>query len=188
MVRIIGGRAKGCRLGSVPAHSLARPTSDRIKEALFNILPPVEGANVADLFAGTGNVGLEALSRGARRVCFVESSSAMAGVLRKNILKCGLDEAGSSHEIVTLSVERAVRIMEEQDERFDLVFADPPYEREWVVRTVRILEGGRLMAPEGLVVIQHSLREALPENTGMLALADQRRYGDTLMSFLKISD
>jgi len=186
MVRIIAGRAKGCRLGSIPAHSVARPTSDRIKEALFNILPSMEGSVVVDFFAGTGNVGLEALSRGARRVCFVESNPAMVALLRKNIQKCGL-EATSESEILALSVEKAGRILEDRNQSFDLVFADPPYGRDWVAKTIRMMEKGLLLAPQGVAVIQHSVREELPEPAGALVLADQRRYGDTLLSFFKTS-
>ena len=183
MVRIIAGKAKGCRLVQVPLGK-ARPTSDRVKEALFNILPDLEGLRFIDLFAGSGNVGLEAMSRGATQTYFVEQTPAMIKLIKNNIEKCRLE---CRHELLPVSVERAFQILMGRGAKFDIIFADPPYDSGWVEKTVRLLSTGELFAHNALAAIQHSRREALPDDTGMLGLADQRRYGDTLISIFKIS-
>ncbi len=182
MLRIISGRAKGYRLYSVPGKKPARPTSDRVKEALFNLLPDPEGCSLIDLYAGTGNVGLEALSRGARRVCFVESDPAMIDVIRRNIEKCGFDDGC---EILRMPVDRAVDQLTRRGERFDIVFADPPYDLGFMKAILRRLENGALLKTDGVMVLQHSPREEVPQRMEALERVDQRKYGDTLLSIFK---
>jgi 16S rRNA (guanine966-N2)-methyltransferase len=184
MLRIVSGRAKGCRLISPPVRVEARPTSDRVKEALFNILPSPEGLAMIDLFAGTGNVGLEAMSRGAAWLCFVENNPAMVGVIKRNLDKCGVT---GGFEILPIPVERAVARLIKQAATFDIIFADPPYDAGWVEKTVGYLKTGELFSRDAVVVVQHSYRESLPENMGVLELIDQRKYGDTFISILKSS-
>lgn len=183
MVRIIAGRAKGCRLTPVPSGSAARPTSDRVKEALFNILPPLEGDCFIDLFAGTGNIGLEAMSRGAGKVFFVENNASLSALIKKNIEKCGL---AGEFEILPVSIERAVRTLIKRAAKSDIVFADPPYDRGWVEKTINVLKNGELFSDDALFVLQHSMREVLPDDLGLFELADQRKYGDTVISILGI--
>ncbi len=184
MVRIIAGRARGCRLNQAPERGGARPTSDRVKEALFNILPEMAGIRFLDLFAGTGNVGLEAMSRGAAWVCFVEKNPVMVRLIRRNVEKCGMEEG---FEVLPVSLERASGILAQRGSQFDVIFADPPYEAGWVEKTLRFMSTGALFSREALGVLQHSRREELPENTGMPPPADRRKYGDTLISIFKIS-
>lgn len=183
MIRIIAGRAKGCRLIPVPSGSAARPTPDRVKEALFNILPSLEGDYFIDLFAGTGNIGLEAMSRGAGKVFFVENNAAMTVLIKKNIEKCGLT---GEFEILPVPVERAVRNLQKRDTKMDIVFADPPYERGWIGKTINALKSGELFSDRALMILQHSMREPLPDEMGLFELADQRKYGDTIISILAI--
>lgn len=181
-MRIIGGKAKGRRIAVPPGYAV-RPTSDRIKEALFNILGPLEGRTFLDLYAGTGNVGLEALSRGAVEVVFVEKIPALALALRRNL---ELFTFAGRDEIITMDVERAVVQIVQKTKRFDLIFADPPYRKGWVDKTLGLLNHyPALLAEEGELVLQHAAAEPLEIKAGMaLQLVDERRYGDTCLSFL----
>jgi 16S rRNA (guanine966-N2)-methyltransferase len=167
-MRIIGGEAKGRQI-YLPRGSNIRPTSDRTKEALF---------------AGSGNVGFEALSRGAARVVFVEKNIALANAIRKNIKDFGFSERS---EALTIELRRGIQELAARGERFDVLFADPPYERDLIGKTLQYLEDGRLFSREGIIVIQHSVRETLQETTSkQYTLTDQRRSGDTVLSFLKL--
>jgi N6-adenine-specific methylase len=124
-MRIIGGRAKGRRIFT-PKGRRIRPTSDMVKESLFNILPSIKGKLFLDLFAGTGNVGLEALSRGAAMAVFVERNPHLAEVINKNLAICGFDE---NYEIISATVEKGIKLLSKGRKRFDIIFADPPYEK-----------------------------------------------------------
>ncbi len=180
-MRIVGGSARGRKL-YIPEASPVRPTSERIKEALFNILGPVDGKSFLDLFAGTGNVGLEALSRGAARAVFVEKNRILARAIRRNA------EAGrfsQKAEILCADFSRALGMMAERLDSFDILFADPPYEAGRVGPVVAALADGPLMAAGGLVVLQHSIREAAVSGRPGLVMTDQRGYGDTRLSFFQ---
>jgi 16S rRNA (guanine966-N2)-methyltransferase len=181
-MRIIGGEARG-RLIRLPKGYRIRPTADRIKESLFAILYRVEGASFLDMFAGSGTVGLEALSRGARYAVFVEKEPRLVDSIRSNLRMLGSENRA---EVINADAERAVRGLGKRTERFDILFADPPYEEGFVAEVVKWLGGGNLLAPKGIVVLQHSAREALEGLCAQsLEVADQRRYGDTMLSFLK---
>lgn len=181
-MRIIGGQGKGRRIAVPPGYAV-RPTSDRIKEALFNILGPLEGRTFLDLYAGTGNVGMEALSRGAAEVVFVEKIPALALALRRNL---DLFNFAGRDEIIAMDVERAVIHLVRKTMRFDLIFADPPYRRGWIDKTLGLLRlYPPLLAEEGELVLQHAAAEPLSIKADMaLQLVDERRYGDTCLSFL----
>lgn len=181
-MRIIGGVAKGRRI-YLPRGCNIRPTSDRIKETLFNILQPVEGNIFLDLFAGSGNVGCEALSRGAARVVFVEKSASLANAIKRNVEDFGF---GERSETLKMELKRAVQELGGRGEKFDILFADPPYEKDLIKKTLQCLEDGKLLFKGSVIIIQHSVREALQETTGnQYTLTDQRRSGDTALSFLK---
>lgn len=181
-MRIIGGGAKGRHI-SFPGKSPERPTPGKIKGSLFNILPPLTGKIFLDVFAGSGGIGLEALSRGAAWVVFIERDEILSDYIKKNLLLCGF--AGRS-EILTREVGAAVTVLKKRKDRFDVVFADPPYEAGFVEKTLGWFADGKLFAEEGLLIIQHFIKEELPLAKGSrFGLSDQRKYGDTLLSFLK---
>ncbi|OPL15650.1 MAG: hypothetical protein AVO39_07440 [delta proteobacterium MLS_D] len=177
-MKISTGEARGRKL-TVPRGGRIRITSDRVKEALFNILGSVEGARFLDMFAGTGNVGIEALSRGAAAAVFIEIRSSHAAVIRTNVERCGF---GDHFEIIRASFDRGAALLRERKERFDVIFADPPYERGLAERAVNVLCEASLLAPGGVVVVEHSAREQF-DGTGGLVLKDRRSYGDTVLSF-----
>ena len=181
-MRVIGGQARGRRL-KVPKGQSLRPTAARVKEALFNILPrDLSGAKILDLFAGTGNVSIEALSRGAAAALLVDSSSESAKAIRENLRR--LDLADRS-QIWTVPVLRAVKRLGRRGETFDFIFLDPPYEQHWVGSTLKAIAEGDLLRSAGIVVAEHSVREKLQERYGSLVAYDQRKYGSTLLSFFR---
>jgi len=180
-MRIITGKAKGKRLFSPQGEGI-RPTADRVKESVFNILGcQWEGKRVLDLFSGTGSLGLEAISRGAQQVVFVEKSRPALNVLKKNISFCGFD----SHAIVlAMSVPRGVALMGQRGETFHIIFADPPYGKGWVEKTIRQILAHRILSQDGTIVMEHAPYESPPRDIGELLAIEQRTYGDTAVSFL----
>jgi 16S rRNA (guanine966-N2)-methyltransferase len=180
-MRIITGSAKGQKL-KTPKGSAVRPTADRVKESLFNILAGrVEGAQVADLFAGTGNLGLEALSRGAAAAVFVDSSPVSLNLVREN---AALTRLESRAEFWRLDAAVAVGRLSEAGRRFDLVFCDPPYNRGLVAAVLRTIDSTPFLAAGGLVVLEHSQHEPVPDDLATLSIIRTQRYGETLVSFL----
>lgn len=179
-MRVISGQAKGHTL-KVPKGRALRPTSGRVKEALFNILPhDLSGFKVLDLFAGTGNLSAEALSRGAAKALLVESSRQAGKTIRGNLEALGLSE---SAKLWISPALRAVRLLSRRGESFDLILLDPPYEQNWVGKTLRAIAQEKILGDGGTVVAEHSVREKVEESYGPLALQDQRRYGTTMLSF-----
>lgn len=181
-MRVISGKAKGQRL-KVPKGQALRPTADRVKEALFDILPhDLSGVKVLDLFAGTGNLSIEALSRGAAEAILVDTSREAGNVIRENLRKLSL--SGRSKVWIT-PVFRSLRLLSRRGETFDLIFMDPPYDKHWVAQTVKMIAQGGLLRNSGVLVAEHSVREPLEKQYGRLFLDDQRRYGDTHLSFFR---
>jgi 16S rRNA (guanine966-N2)-methyltransferase len=181
-MRIIGGRAKGLTLHA-PRGLFVRPTSDRVKESIFNILSSLDGRSFLDLYAGSGSVGLEALSRGASRVVFVEKNRSCVDAVRRNLV---LVRSGLSCEVIGTSVEQGVRKLQCRGESFDIVFADPPYEKGYVEKTMGLLRKGSLLARDnGVFVLQHSAREKPVGDPVPFVLTRRSRYGETEVSFFQ---
>lgn len=183
-MRIVGGRLSG-RVLRAPAGAATRPTSEKVREAVFNILGnilgSVEGDHVLDLFAGTGALGIEALSRGAGHATFVEAARPAVRAIQGNLRELGL--ADRAQVIAGDAVATAAR--RDGNTRWRLVFVDPPYRSDLAVRAVLALPGERL-APGAVVVIEHDRHNTPPEVLGSLLRTDQRRYGDTLISFFGV--
>jgi 16S rRNA (guanine(966)-N(2))-methyltransferase RsmD len=181
-MRIIGGAAKGRRL-SVPKGHAVRPTAARVKDSLFNILPrDFSGVKVLDLFAGTGNLSIEALSRGADRALLVDASARSGAAMKDNLRRLGF---AAQSEVWVAPVSRSLRTLGRRKESFDLIFLDPPYDRGLAGRSLEIIAECRLLRETGTLVIEHSERETLQPRYGSLQLHDQRRYGDTRLSFYR---
>ncbi len=182
-MRIIAGSAKK-RLLKVHPGWKGRPTADRIKESLFNILGNlVVDSNFLDLFAGTGSIGIEALSRGACGAVFIEKDPRAAGTIIENLKNCGL-ETGS--RVIAGDVHRVLEsIAGKKGKSFDIVFLDPPYDRGFEAPVIRkVLELG-LLAPGGLVVAESSKRTGPPGEIMGLKLVRREKYGDTMISFYR---
>jgi 16S rRNA (guanine(966)-N(2))-methyltransferase RsmD len=178
-LRIISGQLKGRRLASFKG-TCVRPTADRVREALFNILTVVwEGKTVLDLFAGTGALGIEALSRGASHVIFVEHDVRARRVLEKNISKLDLTD---SCTIVKLSAEEAISFVKRTQQQCDVIFLDPPYDMQLADRTLSLLAERDMIGEGGVIVVEHHVREMLSDCYGKLIMSDQRMYGKTGIS------
>lgn len=181
-MRIIGGTAGGRRIRA-PRGQATRPTSDRVREAIFNILgPPPPGARVLDLYAGAGGLGLEALSRGATAAVFVDEAAAAYRCIRENADRLGFGERA---RVVKAPVQAALARLAATGQRFEWIFADPPYATDEAARTVAALGGphAALLAPGAVLVVEHDRRRPPPERAGVLARTDIRVYGDTAVSF-----
>lgn len=180
-MRIISGTSKGKKLRPLRGQAI-RPTSDRAKESIFNILgKEVEGKHVLDLFAGTGNLGIEALSRGATRAVFVEKAKSAIELIKKNLSHCGFY---SRSHIVRGEVERAIRTLHRKGEAFDLIFMDPPYRRGLVQKTLELLHDQPVHHEDSIIVIEHDRREIISEPMAGWTLARKRSFGDTVVSFI----
>lgn len=184
-MRIIGGTRRGLRLaevGSGDAAAHLRPTSDRVREAVFNLLMngpygnPVEGARVLDLFAGTGALGLEALSRGAARVAFVDDGTTARALLRANIEKM------QAMGVTDVWRRDATTMGPNRGPGYSLVFLDPPYGKGLGERALASLAEGQWLAPGALIVWEEGAPPVPPEG---FTLLDQRRYGDTTVTLLR---
>ena len=182
-MRIIAGTYRS-RPMQAPAGLATRPTSDRLRETLFNVLTPrIQGAAFLDLYAGSGAVGIEALSRGAEHVVFVERAPTALKVLRANLARLGLTDGFS---LQTGSVGTYLRRMQTELKQFDLVFLDPPYDAaEEYAATLGLLGGAaeNLLSTGTVVIAEHRRKERLEENYGSLARTRLLEQGDAGLSF-----
>ncbi|MBR0129853.1 MAG: 16S rRNA (guanine(966)-N(2))-methyltransferase RsmD [Firmicutes bacterium] len=173
-MRIIAGTLKGRKLKS-PRTDDIRPTSDKVKEAVFSMLIPYiyEGFTAMDVFSGTGNLGLEAISRGAGTVFFSDSSRESMSLIKENIKTCGvLDKA------VLLSGDYQSNIRRVR-EKVDIFFLDPPYANGYLLPAIRAIEEAGNISVDGIIVCEHEHREILPEQIGSFTVIKERRYGKT---------
>jgi len=175
-MRVIAGRYGGRRL-TAPRGRTTRPTSERVREALFAMLGDVEGASVLDLFAGTGALGIEALSRGAGRAVFVEPDRGAIEAIETNIAALGV--SGEQAQVRRERADEALKRARKRKETYDLVLIDPPYERALELETALSTALPALLAPRARVVTESDRRT--PLHLG-LALEKQRRYGDTTIA------
>lgn len=177
-MRVTGGTAKGVPLRT-PKVTGVRPTTDLVRNAVFNILAPlgIEAAIVADLYAGTGSLGIDALSRGAASADFVESNRSQAADIRANLITTKLQDKGN---VLVMTVEKALGVLSRS---YDLVLMDPPYKQEFPGELIEQLENMRLISENGLVVVGHPSRRPAPEACGGLVRWQDRRYGDSSLAF-----
>jgi 16S rRNA (guanine966-N2)-methyltransferase len=178
-MRVIAGEYRGRVLHSPRAHGY-RPTTDRVKESVFNILEnriDWRGLRVCDLFAGSGALGIEALSRGAAAVTFVDSDRESLAILRRNVAAIATE---AETEVAAMDVEA---FLSRVPQRFGLILADPPYAYEGYAALCDAIAARNLLEPGGMLVIEHHGRTGIPESAS-LRLADTRRYGTTAVSFL----
>ena len=180
-LRIVGGELRGKKLFSGPGKSI-RPTADRTRESIFNILShEVQGRIVLDLFAGTGALGIEALSRGARSAVFVDNARGSLTVIRRNVESCTLDDRAV---IIKWNIEKNLNCLKGVTPGFDLVFIDPPYNRSLLKPTLFNLDKSKSLKHGACIAVEHASLEPVPSDLLAFELADQRRYGKTLVSFL----
>jgi 16S rRNA (guanine966-N2)-methyltransferase len=182
-MRIIAGKYRGRRLKSPPSLE-TRPTSDRLRETLFNILAPrIKGARFLDLCAGSGAVGIEALSRGAMHATFVDQSRKMCALIEANLDEIGIDN--EEHDVVcTEATAFLQRLNKKEPPRFDLVFFDPPYESDYEFVLERLAHQTDMsLATDAIVVVEHYKKTELPEESGTLHCYRTVKQGDSVLNF-----
>lgn len=184
-MRIICGKAGGRKLRT-PRGPGIRPTSDRVKEALFSILGgllgPLDGCSVLDIFAGTGNLGIEALSRGAMDAVFIDNSRDSTNLIARNLEITGFAGAG---KIIAKNFTTALASLETAGYCFQLIFLDPPYGRNLLENALDLLGHSTIPGTGAIVVAESSSRDSTAAGYGSLMLLDKRVYGDTALSFYK---
>lgn len=177
-MRIISGRYKS-RVIKIPRG--IRPTQGKVRKAIFDILGDIEGLSFLELFAGSGAVGIEALSHGAKEVVFVENDRRCLKKLKDNLSSIAAD----SCSLLPLGGLKAIKKLARNRHKFDLIFLDPPYQGGLSKKTLKTLASYDILTSTGLVIVQHFNRDSLPEETGDLILFKQACYGDTILSFYK---
>lgn len=177
-MRIIGGTARGRQLATFTGRQV-RPTPDRVREALFNILfsrrGSLAGLRALDLFAGTGALGIEALSHGARHVWFVDQSRQAVQLIRENLRRCAFQPRAT---VIERDLWPSLPALAE-DGPFDLILADPPYGQELGLRLLTEVDAHALLAGDGLLCLETAAADPLPDRAGALIRVDERRYGRT---------
>jgi len=187
-VKVIAGSAKGKRLRfpKIAKDKRLRPLTGQAKEALFNILAGKNpDARFLDLFAGTGSVGIEALSRGAELAIFVELDRKIAQTLRENLEITGFSDRA---EIYCLDVIRAIKVIDKNKGKFDIVFIGAPYGSALLEGSLKALAETQLVDIDGVVVAEHCVRNKVADSYGKLVKYRDSRYGDTVLSFYMIGD
>jgi len=181
-MRIIAGVVKGFLL-KVPKGLDVRPTSDRVKETIFNILgSQLVDAAVLDLFAGTGNLGLEALSRGAASAVFFDASRKSLTVIKENIAHTKLNDYC---EVRNTDALIGINFFNKNNSKFDLVFCDPPYNKGLIVKTLMSMDSpDSLLSATGVLIVEHSCHEPWPDCLKYLEVRRTEKFGETLISFV----
>ena len=179
-MRVITGSARGCRLETLPGDS-TRPTAEKVKESLFSAIQfDIEGRRVLDLFAGSGQLGIEALSRGAASCVFVDQNTQAVQVIRGNLQRAGLT---ANAQVISTD---ALTYLNRPKERFDLVFLDPPYKlTNAYADVVKRLLDEDMLTEDALIVMEHAKDAILPELPEEMELYDTRKYGDTCLSLVR---
>jgi 16S rRNA (guanine(966)-N(2))-methyltransferase RsmD len=180
-LRVIAGKLKGRKI-HISSSSDLRATADRVKESIFNILKgEIEDRQVLDLFSGTGNLGIESISRGAKSVILVDYSKQSVNTIKRNLesLDC-IDNA----EILGMDYKKAISRLARQGKKFDLVFADPPYLKGYVQEIIDCLVKEKILNDNALIVMEHHKKESINADSIGLIQLKQRKFGDTLVTIL----
>lgn len=180
ILRVIAGSAKGHKLKTING-TATRPTTDRVKESVFNIISGfIAGARVLDLYSGTGSLGIEALSRGADFSIFIDKSRECILTIRENLFNTKLSEKSS---IMPMDVFVALNKLFKENRKFDIIFLDPPYNKNLVVETLKCLAESDIIEQGGMIIAEHDFKDEVPQEVGGLKRFRHQKYGDTIVSF-----
>jgi 16S rRNA (guanine(966)-N(2))-methyltransferase RsmD len=182
-VRISAGKLKGRKVKVCAVGAELRPTSSKVRESLFNILAPrIKGSVFVDLYAGTGAIGMEAMSREAGTVYYVEADKKRAAAIEETLKGCGCrPKAIISNSKSENFIKRAAK----DGKVFDIVFLDPPYASGEAGPVLELMGSGEVLSPDALVVAEHASKETLPDEVGMLRKRKSYRYGDTTLTVME---
>ena len=190
-MRVIAGAFRGRRLTAPKGKRLVRPTADRVKESIFSILRErIVDANFLDLCAGTGSMGIEALSRGAKHVTFLERDPRCLEIIERNLYTCGLlAESDAPYHLLRRDVVKGITYLCKRSTVFEIIYFDPPYgidlaEGSQLYTTcLRLLAESSLLCIGGILLVEHAKRVILPDIVGSMKRSRQARYGETVVSF-----
>ena len=185
-MRVIAGKFKS-RTVKAPKNMRIRPTSDKVKGALFNMLEPVEGCSVVDFYAGTGNLGIEALSRGASEVVFVENAADSLRLISENLLSFGINPRHPTENIQVMpqDISKAFYLLHQAGRKFDILLADPPYEAGVLKRLQHLLMQYPILKEGGIFAVEHGLKDTDLVGEFPYPMVRQKKYGDTLLTLFK---
>ena len=181
-MRIIGGEYKS-RSIAMPRGVEMRPTQDKVREALFNILGDINGKKTLELFAGSGAFGIEAISRGAESVTFVDNNFRCIQTIKSNLKSLGVPD--SKHNIIRADALKFPAKLAHSREKYDIIFMDPPYYRDMAKKCLINVDAYDIVAPVGLVLVEHFKKDALDAELERFVFVDERRYGDTVITILR---
>lgn len=182
ILRVISGSAKGHGLKTVKGDT-TRPTSDKVKGAVFNIIAAyIEESTVLDMFAGTGSLGIEALSRGAASAVFFDRSPQCCKIIKENLEHTKLTEKAS---VFNMDFTAGINKMYHDGRKFDIIIMDPPYNKNFIQEALNLIAKNDIIVDDGIIIAEHSVLDKLPESCGRLKAIDTRKYGDTMITIYK---
>ena len=184
-MRIIGGEYKS-RSIAMPRGVEMRPTQDKIREAIFNILGDINGKKVLELFAGSGAFGMEAISRGAGSVAFVDNNFRCIQTIKSNLKSLGVSD--SRYSVIKTNALNFSAKLKPVSEKFDIIFLDPPYYMNMAKKCLINMDSCDIVSPVGLIIVEHFKKDALDTELERFVFVDERRYGDTVVTILRRKD
>ncbi|SPU11858.1 putative methyltransferase [Niallia circulans] len=184
-MRVVSGKNKGIPLKAVPGNS-TRPTTDKVKEAIFNMIGPYfQGGEGLDLFAGSGGLGIEALSRGLDLVIFVDKEGKAIHTIKENLSICKLN---SQAEVYRNNADRALKALQKREKRFDYIFLDPPYKKQQLEKILTFIDEAGLLKEDGVIVCEHGSEISLPEAVSRLQQVKHEKYGIIAVSIYSLQN
>lgn len=184
-MRVISGKARGLKLNT-PKNEDVRPTTDRVKESLFNIINGyIIDGEILDLFAGTGSLGIECLSRGANKCVFVDVSKTSIDIVKSNIKKARVED---NAEILNIDYKSAIDKVKNKTYKFDIIFMDPPYYENMFIDALKKIDGSDILKDDGIIVVEHDTKQEFPESIGNLIKDRSKKYGNTTLTFYCMED
>lgn len=184
-MRVISGKARGLKLDT-PKNQDVRPTTDRVKESLFNMINSyIMDSNILDLFAGTGSLGIECLSRGAKNCVFVDKSKDSINIVRSNVKKARVENEST---ILNVDFKDAVKRLSTQNQKFDVIFMDPPYYENMFIECLKSIDKFNLLDEDGIIVVEHDTKELFEDSIGRLNKSREKKYGNTTLTFYKLEE
>ncbi len=184
-MRVISGKARGLKLNT-PKNEDVRPTTDRVKESLFNIINGyIIDGEILDLFAGTGSLGIECLSRGANTCVFVDVSKTSIDIVKSNIKKARVED---NAEILNIDYKSAIDKVKNKTYKFDIIFMDPPYYENMFMDALKKIDESDILKDDGIIVVEHDTKQEFPESIGKLIKDRSKKYGNTTLTFYCMED
>ena len=184
-MRVISGKVRGLKLNA-PKNDDVRPTTDRVKESLFNMINSyMMDSDILDLFAGTGSLGIECLSRGANKCVFVDKSKESINIVESNIKKARVENESI---VLNLDFKSAISSLALKKEKFDVIFMDPPYYKNMFSDALLSVDENELLKEDGIIVVEHDTVDKFPDNMGRLYKSREKKYGNTTITFYKLEE